>query len=926
MYQSENCGLFLALTSLPLGEGSDFYRTEIAEGIFKNYKERLREHFKPKCGSESEKICKHEFETYLYQPKAYCLLGNYDLAVLSLIDEFSLGSRSFHPYSSLLKGKKPHNFTYQTVTGTAPKLSAFGSDDTSFQERAHRTFLHAATDTASDESVFPFIGICSIKIDNSLLIGAGGKLQDLIIRAIRATIEECDFYKNKEVDYLLTTTLSWNEISIVFFSDSFQKITSKILSIRELVVKNLAQHDHDHYYQFVKENSLATRKHSAEQIENLPLFANTTTIFGYDHYFLEHPNAFKNPPARFKKFDATELKLYVRWYIRPGHLRATLQEMSSSDSAHIAIGRGDYVYALDTESLQNLTDYVNNLTRHPSHPMVQHIKKIYSTPEIDCSIDTIPAGKISEEQYERSHAGKDLVFSIETLAEIKRYLKTYSVAKILRDKVVNMYVSFNDCIQDEVLYSYFIDLYPFLLRVKEDIKLYGLDETGYYDSIRNISKELRTICDDFEKAHRNRFHQSYLTSDITDYNLEFNGGIQQIVTAFDSAYKSIAGILGMDADELPFVYITGYSGVASKLYNVQLNSYHLYQPEFFVAVATHEVANNIIENLRTDFPGIQKIRAYYASDSTFTQDYPQAVEYFLVDLVTFHLAYNRNVKLFLYWHWGTFLQTALYYNRDGSINRRLFREFLLRMIILFKFLDIKDAIRAEQPCCATLAEYWIEDFKQLEKMAEHFLQDEYLADWWEYSEVVANKMVIDDFCGISEHRRTAQTDSKRKQQKEVVELIHETLFQQNQVRNKKKYLQMYHERTDREVLVMLGRFEEMEYLSDEIVTAFKNDHVYQTQPYNVINSTSFHTHTLFYAYLKLLYEMNDGQIQMLPRDEEGHPKPQQEGYDLMLFDKTGGVFTRNYELRRKYFQYRALLLQSIWQMGYEYKKQLFHDK
>ncbi|MEL7020700.1 MAG: hypothetical protein AAGK47_03770, partial [Bacteroidota bacterium] len=123
-----------------------------------------------------------------------------------------------------------------------------------------------------------------------------------------------------------------------------------------------------------------------------------------------------------------------------------------------------------------------------------------------------------------------------------------------------------------------------------------------------------------------------------------------------------------------------------------------------------------------------------------------------------------------------------------------------------------------------------------------------------------------------------------------------------------------------------GRFEEMEYLSERIMDAFEQDKVYQTQPYNVVNSTSFHTHTLFYAYLKLLYNINDGQIRMLPRNEKGQPQPTNSDYDLLLFDSTGGVFTRNYALRRKYFQYRALLLQSIWQMGYEYKKTLFSIK
>ncbi|MEL7021292.1 MAG: hypothetical protein AAGK47_06785, partial [Bacteroidota bacterium] len=769
----------------------------------KNYKQRLREHFKPHCDTPEEMQYRTDFEAYLYRPKAYCVLGNYDLAILSLIDEFSLGSRAFHPYSSLLgQQPTPHHFSYQTITGTAPRLAAFGSEQVDFRSRAARTFLSDIT-TAPPNSIFPFIGMCSIKINNGLLIGGGGKLQDLIIRAIRAVTEECGCYTENTLDYLLTTTLSWNELSIIFFSNSFQRITEKVLSIRELTVSDLAPFDHDHYYDFVKKNCLLGQKVDDKVLEQRPLFANTTTIFGYDYYFLNHPTAFEQPPACFKSFDPDELKLYVRWYIKPGHLQATLREMKAADPAHIAIGRGDCVYASDTESLQKLTRQVNALRQQPKHPMARHINKIQSVPEVNFPIASIPSGQSLPDETPAENIGRTLVFSLSVINELKQYLKSYRIAKILRDKVINMYVSFNDCIQDPVLYSYFVDLYPFLLRVRADIKHYALDQTGYYDSVLHISRELRIICDDFEKAHHNRFHQSYLTSDITDYNLEFNGGIQQIVTAFDSAYKSIAGILGMTTSELPFVYITGYSGVASKLYNVQLNSYHLYQPEFFVAVATHEVANNIIENLSADFPSIQKLRAYYANDARLTQEYPKAVEYFLVDLVTYHLAYNRNTDLFLYWHWGTFLQTALYYDRNGRINKTLFDEFLLRMIILFKFLNQQDAVQADMPYCPAIAEHWASSFEELAALADGFLADDYLKEWWECAEVIANKMVIDDFCGISEHRRTTPSDSRSKQQKEVVELLHHTLFQQNQVRNKKKYLQMYHERTDREVLILL---------------------------------------------------------------------------------------------------------------------------
>lgn len=936
MYKSEDCGIFIGLTTMPLGKGQTFYKDEIQQGIFENYKKRLSRYFKKKIDSQEEQRAFEAFEAYMYRPKAYCILGNYDLAVLSLIDEFSISSRVFHPYSTLLidseTSAQSQNFTYQTITGTVPELTFLDKKkkkSPNLIEKSKATFLARQAAPIAPESVFPFIGICSIKINNALLIGGGAKLLHLIMRMVKEQIEQEESYRAGDMDFILLNSFAWNELTIVFFSNSFKKISDKILEIRELVLGDLKPYDDKDCYEHIVQNCLIDKLKKAEKIEcedleEVSLFVNTITIFGYDAELMENSDYIEKPPTHFKKFNVEELRFYTRWYIKPGHLEQSMEVLSAVNSANITIGRGDYVQILEKDSFKKMAAYIQQLSNDEKHPLLEHIQKVYSIPQLTYDKEKITAKQTKHSPNIADNLGRNFIFTLEEINAIKKQLKQYRISKILRDKVINMYINYNDGMHDETLYGYFIDLRSYLQRVQRDIAFYGKDESGKYNLVATISKELQKFCNNFEKAHRNRFHLSHIMNEITDYNLEFSGGIQQIVGAFDGAYKSISTILGSNKHRLPFVYITGYSGVTSNLYSAKLNSYHLFQPEFFVAVATHEAANNILDNSAEDTKEVQILRTYVKEDGILDRLYPKAVGYFLVDIITFYLAYNKNVKLFNYWHWGNFLQTALYYNKDGSVNRDMFKELLLRILLLFKFLEEEETLNATQAPCKILEPYWAVDFKKMSIMAEQLLEQEDLFEWFDCSEVLANKVVIDDFTGISENRDTVNNKMSRpKRAAEIIAMMQEPLFEQNQVRDKESYLRAYRAKVDQEVMVLLGRFEEMEFISKAMVDSFKKNEVYIPKPFNVINSSSFYIQSLFYAYLKLLYEMNNGEIIVMERDEAGQPIMESLYVNRLMFDSTGGMFVRNYALRRQYFRYRTLLFQAIWGIGCEYRKRLF---
>ena len=179
-------------------------------------------------------------------------------------------------------------------------------------------------------------------------------------------------------------------------------------------------------------------------------------------------------------------------------------------------------------------------------------------------------------------------FSLDQITWIRTTLKELRIPKILRERVTNMFVIFNDGIHDPILYSNFIELKPFLETIILSLEQYSLQKTS---SVAEITDDLNNISSIFETSYKNRFGQSYIMNEITDYNIDFNGGIQQLLQAYDSAYKSLTSILGEKGIGRSIAYVAGYSNIESDQLSVRLNYFHLYQPEFFAAAAAHEAAN-----------------------------------------------------------------------------------------------------------------------------------------------------------------------------------------------------------------------------------------------------------------------------------------------------------------------------------------------
>jgi hypothetical protein len=164
--------VFVGLTSVPYGRGHDFFAKQIVAGTFAPYKTGVRHNFATTCDAASLA----EFDGAYYIPKGYALFGPFDLAVLSLVDDFEIGTRTFRAYDPMLLAggqESAYNFRHRTLLGATPLYG----DAVTVADLARDTFLC--------ENRLPYLAICEVKLNNDLVVGLG---LDFLGLALEATM------------------------------------------------------------------------------------------------------------------------------------------------------------------------------------------------------------------------------------------------------------------------------------------------------------------------------------------------------------------------------------------------------------------------------------------------------------------------------------------------------------------------------------------------------------------------------------------------------------------------------------------------------------------------------------------------------------------------------------------------------------------
>jgi hypothetical protein len=795
--------LFIGLTTMPVdGRSREFYETHIKTN-FDEFKENVIRYDTLK---EENNI--REFSR-LYNPNAYHILGEFDLAVISLIDDFSFATRTFRPV-----GEK--TFKYQVNTGLIPVMTDVKGkanfDPVQFYE--NDLFPHGKK--------LPLIGITSIKLNNTLMVGNGKTFTRSVCFYLKYYLKEylermIAKYAGQELHYkfLIIESLGWNEITLVSFSNAFEAIQEAVGELRNtnwkdicdfLRARDIAPGDIEknsllQFWIDFNKDSDATTTPSVDAAH--PFIATNTQLgFHIDYTSVPGHNGFLPVmDARWKLSDPTTIAagFQVSWNVKGGHDALFLENMQKvlgfepSCKIYQVAGKNSFIYPADPVCFAEYFEKIHE-------PLANDPVKVKAISEQLYKMETAVIVEASSENYALRMNGMkknqlqachmeiaglldSLKFDYEKfILPLDQILRTLNLSKILNSQVIYMYQNFNEAIKDQLIFNNFIDLKGALqmffdicsshfgktglVGPKDNIKGEGVIDnikastTDLIDEIKGtkpaasgavrhvnrdqiktieFTKDVKEFVEAWDIAFWNRYFHSYYFTEVSDFNLEHHGGIEMILSAYDSMYKIInKAIYGKKYYE-QFVRVTIEPNISSTSYSNKLNFIHLFLPSLYATTAVHEAANHYIFELTQEFPSdpelhdflnrlpgadLNEHNKYYElfCELKSSYDYNSLTEkklldeyvganlyrYLVTDYLTYRLQYEdkKNIKQgvdkYLGFHLASIAQQTELYRYDANMKNLEFDEmhfkaFMLRTILMFRIFDIHFEPRSFAP-------------------------------------------------------------------------------------------------------------------------------------------------------------------------------------------------------------------------------------
>jgi hypothetical protein len=915
IYTVDDCGLFIGLVTEPIGE-KDFYEKEFENGIFPEYLSKLN----------TKKLSSTIKDPTLYNPNAYHIFGEYDLAILSLVDDLNFGLRVFHPSHGYFSKTKKENSTYnhQNICG----LTTYKNENFTLKKLAKRTFLKG-----NQTKRYPFIGITKIKLNNGLLIGNGvdfiEKIKDKL-NDIKNSIKEekgKDLKKvTPEIEIINIDSFCSNEITTVCFANGFSVIGDYIFQIRKLKLSDININN-----VFINNSLLLNAKLcSSAEVLSSHLIAETYSVLGYDYNYKKKDFNF------LKEYDdGVKIRFQCNWNIRPGHLNDFFE---IDLLRNIGINRKDCIYpaGVNTVVTQHNFDQVLNIHgKVLSKNNYKHIKQIKTT------IFTTD-GRINDQEVKNEHPGlteylKNFIFTRDEIYEIRKALNECNVAKVNRERILKMYNNFNNCISDPVFFVSFIELKGFLNGIKNEI-LKNWKETFLKAEINDSNKLdefhawLNITIKYFERAYNNRFHQSNKLRELPDTSLEFNGGIQQLISVFDAVYKAVLNPLGSNYCYTDFVHISGYERVHSVKHALRLNILHIINPELFVTTVYKEGTNfyidriipkdktvesgnkNVVDeiNMLNNFDDFINNGALFYTNIIFKiqqsteydkNKYKEILDYLdnelifdiYTDIVALSVGYMEYLDILIYWYSLYFIQMTDCYtvNKDGrKLKTNSSVRFIIRLFILLVYyektkspeyeLALKEILKINQKILP------VNDFEVIYNFTRMLF------------DVLNQKNIYKENSFFSTSSKLAESACKRQVLIEFDEHKKNTeITRKARASHQDKYL--------------FYRRQEYDNLQEEIKLSIKEGtaitNFYIKDENNNITDQKYssgYIQRFLLAYLDFLKT----ELESKKHDTYSKNKPEIDDIEL-LCDPQGGLLIHNPSKRKDFFKYRAVFYKTV---------------
>lgn len=637
----------------------------------------------------------------LYEPIKYYLFGSYDIAYISLINNFEFAQK--------LQVKLDSNipYSYQTVTGIT---------------------YNEITDLGGLNDL-DFLGVVNLKLNNKFLIGNGSEFID----EVKIVLNKILVDKN-EGYYNIIQTFSWFEISIIILTNNHDYVFEKVEQIRELQVKNNISSK-------ICQNSLSFDESNPEIILESNIFSDSQTYFGISKREFDKSDAERaqNRP----RWCEVKLESEIEWQIKPGHfgyLKQYLQEKNiiNTNLTKLITGKTDYIMSSRFENLEQVhklhLETINENSELHSH--TRNIKtKIYYTsqiqsrkfsPCIESSGIIIPTKSTRELIFGRQIFDKK---------EINRKLKSLKISSQLRENILKLFYLYDNGKEDYVLAIYFYDFYYFINYLDRLISEKANKLSKFFENqvkpedVSIIEDEFFKYIEIFNTSYDIKVLNTYKYEDISEINLDFNNSIQQLISAFTTIANEYNRIL-FDQDDYSIIQTNPKSTVGNSI-NINYNVYDIIHPEFIYFTLPKEILNkalyieysnelgsckNDLTQLKEQFYSIKEniSNEHNANYNSYIAELLSSgifdFDYFFIDCIRFQVSQSIDFKLFEYFSWSIILKSTNNNNSLGHINEKQFQNHLIRLIFLAKFFNY-DTIHLKCPL-PQFNTYWLQYFNK----------------------------------------------------------------------------------------------------------------------------------------------------------------------------------------------------------------------
>lgn len=624
----------------------------------------------------------------LYKPEFFLLFGDYDLLTLAFVDDAEFALRSFTPYNPRFGSNNNAPFDHQVL------LSLGVHEDSGIENHILEESLKST----------PLISVVRIKLSTYLLSAYGLAFRNAILERIKNELAKCNIDK-----WILTETFSWNEITLVVFSTQYQGVFELLTELRGIRVDEICGNFNDDRYKTVDIVKI-----------NHPVIKNTHTTFGFYQKYSNPEKVVLSPVTSIlTKGDSFKNIL--------DDFGTEYKDISKKFDIRLGIGNTDIVLLPKKDEIPTLLDIklIFELATKKRSNEILNIRSLI--------LSDIPKAPKSEQEFLRDFQ-KKLLVTEEDIKEVVRTLKAEGFSKIERDAVLNLLSEFNCAVQDSYLYGYFLDLHPFVVGLVNKLKNNKTPQ-NFYKDIEQRHIHLQQVIESFSIAYNNRFLQSFVMNDITDNNMFFKGGVQNLIGTYSVVQSVMNALTGLQPK---FIYVHGNSDIVSTKSGIGLNFIHLIQP---LLVIQHIIYENLIQKVTlvleseefrhkvAEYKGKEKIIGLSTlkiassiketisirideafkpvlgngedmnefteamSDNIasgyldFIREDPDSLSHFVTDYIVYHFLFNKDIELMEYIYWGIFASNPSTTARLNSYHRDHFFKYYLRLHLLEKSMD-----------------------------------------------------------------------------------------------------------------------------------------------------------------------------------------------------------------------------------------------